>query len=127
MVSNERTVACGCTVLQVSFLTCQHGCHGQHPQELFVYDIQTGVTSTCTFGEDLSSPRQHTWDSEHPLLLTCEMSGASDSQHSSTTLPQVTLVTLFATPHGAVLQDSQSLNACQVDCFLYLRFHSYSH
>lgn len=109
-------------------MTRQHGSSGQQTQELFVYDVQTGVTSICTFGEDSSFPRQpqqHIWDSEHPLLLTCEMGGEDDNQHrdNSLVLPEVTLVTLFATPHGVVLQDSQTIKECQVRSSPVLHLH----
>lgn len=110
-------------VQQVSLLTQQNGSVGKRAQELFVYDIQTGVTSTCTFSANnslLGQPQHHVWDSEHPLLLACEMSG-SHSQPDM--LPVLTVVTMFATPQGVVLQDSQLLQECQVN----LRSHPSTH
>lgn len=104
---------------QVSLLTMPRGYGRQQSRELFVYDIQTGVTSTCSFGTDSKTelvPHDHLWDSQHPLLLTCQAVEASAGrrQPPDSTQSGVTLVTMFATPQGVVLQDTQLISDCQV-------------
>lgn len=107
--------------LQVSLLTKQAQSSQQaQAQELFVYDLQTGTISTCSFGDGagLTTPQQHFWDAEHPLLLACELAkagmahGASRGGRGEEGGLEVAM--MFATPQGIVLQDCSALPPCQV-------------
>ena len=89
-------------------------------KELFVYDVQTGTISTCSFGDGAvpAVPQQHVWDAEHPLLLACELddSGSRQSKSRGSTAEGLGLevATMFATPQGMVLQDRSCQHDCQV-------------
>lgn len=89
-------------------------------KELFVYDLQTGTISTCSFGDAAvpAAPQQHFWDAEHPLLLACELAtaGTAHRRMAAATAEEsgLEVATMFATPQGMVLQDCSSLPACQV-------------
>lgn len=86
--------------------------------EIFVYDIQTGTISICSFGDAPAAPQQHFWDAEHPLLLACELAKTHTAQRKSKAATAedtgLEVATLFATPQGIVLQDCSTLQACQV-------------
>ena len=108
-------------MLQVSLLTKQaHNTQALQAKELFVYDLQTGTISTCSFGDAAVSaaPQQHFWDAEHPLLLACELAraGTAHGRRSGATAEEsgLEVATMFATPQGMVLQDCSPLSACQV-------------
>lgn len=85
-----------------------------------MYDLQTGTSSTCSFGDggQLTAPQQHFWDAEHPLLLACELakagmaSGAGSGGRGQEGGLEVAM--MFATPQGMVLQDCSALPPCQV-------------
>lgn len=85
-----------------------------------MYDLQTGTISTCSFGDPagLTTPQQHFWDAEHPLLLTCELAKAGTAHRTSMAgsggESGLEVATMFATPQGMVLQDCSALPACQV-------------
>ncbi len=109
-----------CLFVQVSMLTRQATSGQQQTQELFVYDVQTGTISICSFGDEgvPRCPQQHFWDAEHPLLLACELAKPGNAQKKRTgaTAEAVGLevAMLFATPQGIVLQECQPTEACQV-------------
>ena len=106
----------------MSLLTKQgHSSQQPQAQELFVYDLQTGTISTCSFGDTAApaAPQQHFWDAEHPLLLACELATGGSAPGSSAAAATaeesgLEVATMFATPQGMVLQDCSSLSACQV-------------
>ena len=89
-------------------------------QELFVYDVQAGTISICSFGDAAvpAIPQQHFWDIEQPLLLACELArtGGTKRKRTGTTSGECELevAMLFATPQGIVMQDRSCLVACQV-------------
>ena len=102
-------------------LTRQMHSSSQQHQELFVYDVQTGTISICSFGDEGSvprSPQQHFWDAEHPLLLACELASTGIAQKKSKGATAVDsgleVATMFATPQGIVLQECQNVQTCQV-------------
>ena len=105
----------------MSLLTKQtHSSQQGEAQELFVYDLQTGTISTCSFGDTAvpAAPQQHFWDAEHPLLLACELAREGSRRESRAVATAeksgLEVATMFATPQGMVLQDCSSLPACQV-------------
>ncbi|KAL3159993.1 hypothetical protein ABBQ38_010381 [Trebouxia sp. C0009 RCD-2024] len=115
------SMRCNCDGTKVSLLTKQAQSSQQaQAQELFVYDLQTGTISTCSFGDGagLTTPQQHFWDAEHPLLLACELAkagmahGASRGGRGEEGGLEVAM--MFATPQGIVLQDCSALPPCQV-------------
>ena len=109
-----------CLSAQVSMLTRQATSSQQQTQELFVYDVQTGTISICSFGDEGVSrcPQQHFWDTEHPLLLACELAKSGNAQKKRTGANTegvgLEVAMLFATPQGIVLQECQPTQACQV-------------
>ena len=109
------------TILQISLLTKQvQNSQQAQAQELFVYDLQTGTISTCSFGDASgpTAPQQHFWDAEHPLLLACELAKAGTAHGAcrggSGEEGVLEVAMMFATPQGIVLQDCSALPACQV-------------
>ncbi len=101
-------------------LTRQASSSQQQTQELFVYDVQTGTISICSFGDEgvPRCPQQHFWDAEHPLLLACELAKTGSAQKKRTAATAeaagLEVAMLFATPQGIVLQECQPTEACQV-------------
>ncbi|DBA86980.1 TPA: hypothetical protein ACH3X2_000362 [Trebouxia sp. C0005] len=113
------SMRCNCDGSKVSMLTRQASSSQQQSQELFVYDVQTGTISICSFGDEgaLRCPQQHFWDAEHPLLLACELAKTGNAQKKRTAAAAeaagLEVAMLFATPQGIVLQECQPTEACQ--------------
>ncbi|KAA6420943.1 MAG: intraflagellar transport protein, partial [Trebouxia sp. A1-2] len=113
------SMRCNCDGSKVSMLTRQASSSQQQSQELFVYDVQTGTISICSFGDEgaLRCPQQHFWDAEHPLLLACELAKTGNAQKKRTAAAAeaagLEVAMLFATPQGIVLQQCQPTEACQ--------------
>jgi len=114
-----------CLSMQVSMLTRQASSSQQQTQELFVYDVQTGTISICSFGDEgvPRCPQQHFWDAEHPLLLACELAKTGSVQKkrvgATAEAAGLEVAMLFATPQGIVLQECQPTEACQVFLFVF--------
>lgn len=124
----QRAVSCcqwQCLPVQVSMLTRQASSSQQQTQELFVYDVQTGTISICSFGDEgvPRCPQQHFWDAEHPLLLACELAKTGSVQKkrvgATAEAAGLEVAMLFATPQGIVLQECQPTEACQVFLFVF--------